>query len=236
MAVIAGGRIIGSAPHYRFADSGDDNPKGLIVEQEALSGTKALRQGVLYVELERAAGEADATWDGNPDCAIKVRATTEATGNASGEGAIRGIDVLARNEGTEINWVNGMSLSVQNNSGSQASSLTGMSLIAANYGGVADSIVGLDINLVDEDDTGPHTTTGILVRNSDTLSQDAADSALKLSHTSTNGFDAMLEAATDSGDGVSTSVNGISGNTTHALVIKITVTVFYRPFFSASSW
>lgn len=235
MGVIAGGRIIGSAPHYRFADSGDDNPKGLIVEHEALSGVKAVRQGVIYVEIERAAGEEDSVWDGNPDCAIKVRATTEAA-NAQGEGAIRGLDILARNEGTEINWVNGASLSVQNDSGSRASSLTGISIIAANYGTLANSIVGLDIDLVDEDDSGPHTTTGIEVRNSDTLSQAAVDSALKLSHTSTNGFDAMLEADAVAGDGVVASAATPSSAATYALQIKIDSTVFFIPVYDTVSF
>jgi len=237
MGVIAGGQIIGSAPDYQFADAGGDSPKGLIVEQEVLSGTKAFRQGAFNLQINRAAGEADSAWDGNPDCALKLGATNRATGNAAGDGAVRGIDVTARNRGTNINWVNGASLNARNDSGKQASSLTGVSIRAENYGNVADSIVGLDVNLSDENaNVDPHTTTGILVRNTDQSGMPAADSALKVSHTSTNGFDAMLEADAAAGDGVVASVATPGGNTTHALMVKIAGTVYYVPVYAAVSF
>ncbi|KKM15662.1 hypothetical protein LCGC14_1693750 [marine sediment metagenome] len=233
MGVIAGGQVIGSAPHYRFADAGGDSPKGLIVEQEVLSGTQAFRQGALSLEIERGSGEADSSWDGNPDTGFKLRATNRATGNSVGEGGIRGLDVLARNRGTNINYCHGGNVSVRNDSGGTAASMAAMTLTAENYGNVADSIVGLDIVLLDENDGGVHTKHGILVRNTDQSAQSAADSALKVSHTSTNGFDAMLEAATAIGDGVVASVATPGGNTTHALLVKIAGTVAYIPVYAA---
>lgn len=236
MGVIAGGLVIGSAPHYQFADAGGDGVRGLYVEQEVLSGTKAFRQGAFALYLDRGADEADATWDGNPDCAFKLGATNRATGNSSAEGAVRGADINARNRGLHINWVNAANMNARNDSGGTASSLTGLMIQAENYGTVNDSIVGLDVNLSDENDTGSHTLRGILVRNTDQSAQTAADSALAVSHTSTNGFDAMLEAVAATGDGVVASVNSPSGNTTHALMIKIAGTVYYVPVYAAVSF
>ncbi len=236
MGVIEGGLIIGSAPHYRFADAGGDSPKGLIVEQAVKSGTQAFRQGAFSLEIERAAGEADATWDGNPDTAFKVRATSRATGNSAGEGGIRSIDTLARNRGTNISYVHGGNVSARNDSGGTAVTMHGMLLTCENYGTIDTSVVGLDIVLLDENDTGSQTKRGILVRNTDQSAQEACDSALAVSHTSTNGFDDMLESATAVGDGVVASVNTPGGNTTHALQIKIAGTVFFIPVYAASSF
>ncbi len=236
MGVIEGGKIIGSAPDYRFADAGGDSPKGLIVEQEVLSGTQAFRQGAFSLTINRAAGEADSTWDGNPDAGMKLNATNRATGNSAGEGAIRGLDISCRNRGTHINWINPANLGARNDSGSTASSMTGLMIRAENYGTVNDTIVGLDVNMSVENDTGSPTKYGILVRNTDLSAQTACDSALKVSHTSTNGFDAFLEAAAATGDGVVASVNTPGGNTTHALMIKIAGTVFFIPVYAAVSF
>ncbi len=236
MGVIAGGLIIGSAPHYRFADAGGDSPKGLIVEQAVKSGTQAFRQGAFSLEIERAAGEADATWDGNPDTGFKLRATSRATGNSAGEGGVRGLDVLARNRGVHISYCHGGNISVRNDSGGTAVSMAAVTLTAENYGTINGSVVGLDIVLLDENDSGSQTKRGVLVRNTDQSAQEACDSALAVSHTSTNGFDAMLESATAVGDGVVASVATPGGNTTHALMIKIAGTVFYVPVYAASSF
>lgn len=236
MGVIGGGRIIGSAPHYKFADAGGDSPAGLIVEQTVLSGTQAFRQGAFSLGIGRGPEEADSVWDGNPDTGLKLRATNYATGNSAGEGAVRGLDVLARNKGTEINYCHGGNISVRNDSGGTASSMAAVTLTVENYGNVNDSIVGLDIVLLDENDGGVHTKYGITVRNTDQSAQTAADSALRVSHTSTNGFDAMLEADSATGDGVVASVNTPGGNTTHALMIKIDGTVYYVPVYAAASF
>src|SRR3990167_2669147 len=104
MGVIAGGTIIGTAPEYNFADAGGDSPSGFRILQEVLAaagtgGTGAFRQGALNLQISRAAAQADTAWDGNPDCGLKLIATNHATGNASGEGAVRGIDAQARNRG-----------------------------------------------------------------------------------------------------------------------------------------
>ena len=234
MPVISGGQIIGVHPEYNFADAGGDNPSGFRILQEVKSGTGAFRQGALNLQLNRAAGEADTTWDGNPDCALKIIATNRATGNVASEGAIRGIDAQARNRGTNINWVNAANLNARNDSGMQAVSLWGLMIRVENYGNVGTDIVGLDINLSDENaNVDPHTTHGILVRNTDQSGMPAVDAAIKVSHTSTNGFDAFADLATNSGDGAVASTTTPTGAATEALIVKIGANLRYIPCYAA---
>jgi hypothetical protein len=236
MGVISGGTIIGSAPDYQFADAGGDSPVGFKVTQEVLSGTAAFRQGALSVTINRAAAEADTAWDGNPDCGLKLAATNRATGNAVNEGAVRGIDVSARNRGTNINWVNSAHFGSRNDSGMTAASITGLSLRIENYGDIADSIVGLDVNLSDENDGGTHTKHGILIRNTDLSAQTAVDAAIKISHTSTNGFTALIEAAAATGDGFVASTSTPASAATHAMIVKTSSGLAYIPCYAAATF
>ena len=102
-----------------------------------------------------------------------------------------------------------------------------------NYGQVDTDIVGLDINLSDEADTGGHTKHGLLIRNTDQSAQAAADAAIKVSHTSTNGFDAFAELATNSGDGAVASTTTPTGAATEALIVKIGANLRYIPCYAA---
>ena len=234
MPVIAGGKVIDQAPEYRFADAGGDRPSGLRILQEVLAGTGAFRQGAFNLQLNRAAAQADTTWDGNPDCGLKLIATNQATGNVASEGAIRGADIQARNRGTNINWVNAMNLNARNDSGKQAVSLWGLMIRVENYGNVGTDIVGIDVNLSDENaNVDPHTTHGILIRNTDQSGMPAADAAIKVSHTSTNGFDAFAELATNSGDGAVASTTTPTGAATEALIVKIGANLRYIPCYAA---
>ena len=237
MPVIAGGQIVGNSPDYQFADAGGDSPKGFSILQEVKSGTGAFRQGALNLQLNRAAAEADSVWDGNPDCALKLIATNRATGNVASEGAIRGIDAQARNRGTNINWVNAANLNARNDSGMQAVSLWGLMIRVENYGNVGTDVVGIDVNLSDENaNVDPHTTHGILIRNTDQSGMPAADAAIKVSHTSTNGFDAFAELATNAGDGAVASIATPAGDTTEALIVKIGANLRYIPCYEAVSF
>jgi hypothetical protein len=240
MPVISGGRIVGDSPEYSFADAGGDSPKGLSIYQEVLTaagtgGTGAFRQGALNVQINRAAAQADTAWDGNADCGIKLIATNRATGNVAAQGAVRGLDVQGRNRGTNINWVNSAQFNARNDSAMTASSLWGIMIRVENYGTVNDDIVGLDVNLSDENDTGSHTKHGILIRNTDQSAQAAADAAIKVSHTSTNGFTAFAELAS-TGDGWAASSSAVSSAATNALVVKINGTLRYIPCYAAATF
>jgi hypothetical protein len=239
MPVIAGGNIIGDAPDYQFADAGGDSPSGFRILQECLAGTGAFRQGALNLQINRAAAQADTSWDGNPDAGLKIIATNRATGNSAATGAVRAFDAQARNRGTIINWVNAANLNARNDSGMTAESLWGLLIRIENYGTVNTDIVGIDVNLSDENDTGSHTKTGILVRNTDLSGQAAVNEVLKISHTSTNGFTYLLNFAGTSGESVSSGSLTDSGATDVACDARIAIvwngTPYWLPLFNTAA-
>jgi hypothetical protein len=212
---------------------GSDSAMTLKVDAQPLIGVKAFRQGALNVALTRAAGEADTTWDGNPDTGVNVIARTNATGNVASQGAIRGMSVQGRNSGTNISWILALNLNGRNDSGKTADQIHGMDVRCENYGNVNTEIVGIDVNLSDENDGGVHTKYGVRVRNTDQSAQGAADAALHVSHTSTNGFSAFAHLATNSGDGAVASTTTPSGAATEALIVKIGSNLRYIPCYAA---
>ena len=234
MGVIEVNNPIIADPTVTVTEDGGDAAIGREIAVSALSGTKAYRQGALNVQLGRAADQADTVWDGNPDTGLLIQARNYATGNAAAEGAVRGLNVIGRNSGTNINWVLGVNVSTRNDSGKTASQLHGLDIRIENYGNVADSIAGIDVNLSDENDGGVHTKHGILIRNTDASGMVAADAALKVSHTSTNGFAAFAELATNAGDGAVANTNSRTvANTTEALIVKIGANTRYIPVYAA---
>ena len=236
MGIISGGTVIGGSPEYNLAEAGSDSEKGFTITNAAQAGTKAYRQGVLNVSLTRAAGQEDTVWDGNPDTAVNISASVTAA-NAVNEGAVRGLQVQARNKGTNINWVLAANINGRNDSGKQAASVHGLDIRIENYGNVADEIVGLDINLSDENsNVDAHTKHGLRIRNTDASGMGAVDAAIHVTHTSTNGFDAFAQFGSATGDGVVASVAEPAGNTSHALIIKIGGTSYYIPVYDAVSF
>lgn len=214
--------------------AGGDSARTMLIDSQPEAGTKAFRQGALGITLTRAAAQADTTWDGNPDTALNISARTNATGNAASEGAIRGLQVAARNSGTNINWVLGGNISARNDSGKQAVQLHCLDVRIENFGNVATEIVGIDVNLSDENsNVDPHDKYGIRVRNTDASGMGAVDAALHISHSSTNGFTAFAHLATNAGDGASASVATPAGNTTEALIVKIGSNLRYIPCYAA---
>ena len=221
-------------PVFSESGPGGDSTRAFTINHLCTPGTKAYRQGVLSVALTRT--DKDTTWDGNPDTAVNVSARVTAA-NTVNEGAVRGLQVQARNSGTNINWVLGQNLNAHNDSGKQAASLHGLDIRIENYGNVADAIVGLDINLSDENsNVDPHTKHGLLIRNTDASGMGAVDAAIKVSHTSTNGFDAFAEFASATGDGVVASTATPAGAATHALIVKVGSDLGYIPVYAASSF
>jgi hypothetical protein len=217
---------------FGFEKAGGDSSRGVYITFDALAGTKAVRQGALSVALGRDDGQEDTTWDGNPDTAVNISARVYASNEAS-EGAVRGLQVAGRNSGSNINWILGANISSRNDSGKQAVSLHGMDIRVENYGNVGTDVVGLDVNLSDENsNVDPHTKHGILIRNTDQSGMGAADAAIKVSHTSTNGFTSLIEAAAASGDGFVASVATPAGNTTHAMIVTINGTEYYIPVYA----
>jgi hypothetical protein len=143
------------------------------------------------------------------------------------------MSVQGRNSGTNISWILGLNLNGRNDSGKTADQIHGIDVRCENYGNVNTEIVGIDVNLSDENDGGVHTKYGVRVRNTDQSAQGAADAALHVSHTSTNGFSAFAHLATNSGDGAVASTTTPSGAATEALIVKIGSNLRYIPCYAA---
>ena len=222
---------IGDAPRWNIARVGGDSGRGIRLELTVLAGG-GFRQGAHSISMERAVGQ-DHVWDGNPDAGLKIGATNRAA-NASSEGAVRGLDISARNRGDNLAWAHGGNINARNDSGSSIDELQGIGTRIENYGALATSIIGIDVNLSDESNAGgAHTVHGIRIRNTDQSAQPVVDAALLISHTSTNGFDALIEAAAAAGDGFVVSTATPSGAATHAMIVEINGTKGYIPVYAA---
>ncbi len=231
MTVIDSIRPIGKAPRWNIKRQGGDSGRGLYIDLEVLAGA-GMRQGALAVISERASGS-DFVWEGNPDTALKIGVTNEAD-NADNEGAVRGIDSTATNDGAQLSWVHGAQLNARNRSGARAYQLQGIATRVENYGTLVTSVLGADINLSDESNAGSaHTVHGLRIRNTDQSAQPAADAALLISHTSTNGFAALIEAAAAAGDGFVASAATPTGNAAFAMIVEVNGTLYYLPAYAA---
>ena len=164
---------------------GGDTALGTQINLNALAG-KGVRQGAINAQIIRALGQ-DFTWDGNPDCGIKIIARNYAA-NAANQGAERGIDIQARNSGTNVSWCNAANFNARNDTGKTAYQLQGITIRLENYGTLETEAVGLDVNMSIENDTGAPVKDAIRVRNTDASGMTACNSVLSVSNTSTNGF------------------------------------------------
>lgn len=184
------GRAITSIMFPSQTINGGDSVLGNQTAIAVLAGAGA-RQGASNIQISRAIGQ-DFTWDGNPDCGIKVIARNYAA-NASDEGAERGIDIQARNSGTDISWCNAANFNARNDSGSSASQLQGILIRVENYGTLNTEAVGLDVNMSIENDTGSPVKDAIRVRNTDASGMTACNAVMSISNTSTNGFTNLFD-------------------------------------------
>jgi len=119
----------------RDAMTSGDSSMALQIDAEATSTTAGIRQGAMFISLERTSSYPLASWDGNPDCGLKMQINNRAA-NASG-GAVRGLDISARNRdsGGTVTWANGAYIVAENSNGSGGvTNLTGAEVHAKNNG------------------------------------------------------------------------------------------------------
>lgn len=238
MPTISGGQIA-SHPDFEFSEGSGTSEadkgalKGFRIGFAALAGPGGIRQGALNVQIARASDQPIGTWEGNPDVGIKVLARNYAD-NGAGDGSERALDVQARNSGLNISGVFAANFNARNDVGKQAVQLKGLDIRIENYGNVGTEIVGIDVNLSDENsNVDPHTKHGIRIRNTDQSGMGAVDAALHISHTSANGFAAFAELATNAGDGAVASTTTPTGAATEALIVKIGANLRYIPCYAA---
>jgi hypothetical protein len=183
--------------------AGGDSAKCQDIIVRPLAGTAGFRQGALNIQVLRAVGQAfAATWDGNPDTGLKILARNYGNGldGVTRIGGQRALDIQARNSGTNLSWVKTMELNARNDSGKNVSELHGLHIRAENYGNVYTDVRCLDLELSDENTTQGQERVGLLIRSTDLSGMSAADAVLKISHTSTNGFNALIKFAAATGD------------------------------------
>jgi hypothetical protein len=216
------------------SNTGGSVYRGVDVEVLALAGTQGLRAGGLYVGMTRVAGQDFATgWDGNSDIALKVLGQNYAA-NAASRGSIRGIEVQARNRGTNICDVNAASLNARCDSGKTAVDLYGVLVRIESYGTISTEAIGLDVNMSIE---GACTlATAVRIRNTDGSGMAAVRDVFRVDHTSTNGFTNLFYFGATSGDTVvvGTALTGSGGASVlndAYIVVSIAGTPYYIPLF-----
>lgn len=148
------------------------------------------RQGALQIQMYRLSGQAfAATWDGNPDEGLKVFAYNYAN-NLDGVtriGAVRALNVQARNRGTNISWVKAVEVNACNDSGKNTSELHGLHVRAENYGNVYTDVRGVDIEMSDENTTQAQERIGLIIRNTDGSGMSAVETVFKITHVAASG-------------------------------------------------
>lgn len=216
---------------------GGDAEKMLDLLLYPKTGTKGFRQGAGNIQVLRLAAQPFiATWDGNPDCGLKILARNYGN-NLDGVtriGGERALDIQARNSGTNLSWVKTMELNARNDSGKNVTELHGLHVRAENYGNVFTDVRGVDIEISDENTTQSQERMGLVIRSTDLSGMSAVNEVIKILHTSTNGFDALFNFAGATGDTAVANTHAIDG---HALAFiakcKHNSVDGYIPFFAA---
>jgi len=130
----------------RDAMTSGDSSMAFQIDAEATSTTAGIRQGAMSISLERTSSYPLASWDGNPDCGLKMAITNRAA-NASG-GAVRGLDINARNRDATgaVTWINGAYITAENSSGSGGlTNVTGAEVHAKNNGVASGDVICLKV-------------------------------------------------------------------------------------------
>jgi len=161
------------------------------------------RNGVQNIQMIRLPSQAlAATWDGNPDEGVKIMARNYAN-NLDGVtriGAVRALNLQARNSGTNLSWVKTVEINARNDSGKNVSELHCFHVRAENYGNVFTDVKGLDVEISDENTTQSQERMGLHIRSTDLSGMSAVDEVLKVTHTSTNGFTNLIKFGAATGD------------------------------------
>lgn len=195
------GRLLFSAagtPRIAGDGAGSANLRGLDIEIYPMAGIEGYRSGGLYVGMTRVAGQDFATgWDGNSDIAFKVLGQNYAA-NAATRGAVRGVEIQARNRGTNIGNVNAMAINARNDSGKTTVTMYGLQIRIEDYGTISTEACALDLNMSIEGACA--LATVVAIRNTDASGMAAVRDVFRISHTSTNGFTYLFNFEAAAGD------------------------------------
>lgn len=131
-----------------------DSDRLLYLTSEPRNLTAGCRQGTLAISVNRPADYAMTSWDGNPDCGLKMQVSNRAA-NTTSRGAVRGIDLNARNRSSgSITWINGVYITAENSTGCTIADVTGAEIHAKNNGTASGSVKVLRVYDESQSSTG----------------------------------------------------------------------------------
>jgi hypothetical protein len=208
-----------------------DTSKPFNITSNPVSQSAASRQGAIFINVDRVAAYPFITWDGNPDCGLKIQAVNRAVSGTNG--AVRGLDINARNRDSgTLSWLNGGTISITN-SANTIQTAVGLQIQTDNGGVIAESLYGL---VVQDNSQGTSAITNLLRITTGTINpaSGARLSAINFAAKDTAGFTnafyfedaAGLEGATVSG---SPAVGTLKGK----IAVRVAATTYYLPVYES---
>jgi hypothetical protein len=188
----------------------------------------AARQGIIGVSATRQAGYEFTTWDGNPDCGMKM-VITNASANGS-NGAVRGLDLQARNRGSvaACGTLEGAYITSENNN-AVANTITTSTVAQLNMknNGVATNNWGL---IVQDQSQGTSTNAALVRLTTGTINpaSGAVDSAINIASKNTAGITNLINAESATLD--CAVVGGAMGAVAGYFKVKVNGVSYKIPF------
>jgi hypothetical protein len=238
-----GGVVIASSSGAIAGGNSNSSNPLLKVDADTDDVANGVRQGALFIGLNRPSTNALTSWDGNPDCALKIQAYNRAANGS--DGGTRGIDVNARNRdsGTE-SWINTIYATAENSANTIDTSTVG-EFHMKNNGVVSTAHYGV---LIQDDSQGTSSgaTYGLYIYTANYNPGGGRDAAIQINSQNTSGwtngvgFDGVITNAlnfadTDGTGGAKEVQATMDGDVADALIkIDIGGTAYYIPAFNAA--
>lgn len=209
--------------------------KPLLKVEAYTSDTAAgVRQGLLNVNINRAATNALATWDGNKDIGMKINAFNYAANGTNG--GVEGIEILARNTGTgaTLSLIKGMNVTAENKTGAgTAQTMQTAMFTMKNNGVVATSNYGVEIQ--DESQGTNPAATAMLRFSTSSVNpaSGAVPSVINIAAGNTAGFTNLIYAESETLD-CATVAGGTYSTAEGYFKVKIGANTYRIPFFTGT--
>lgn len=205
-----------------------------LIEAYTSEVAAGVRQGLLNVNITRASTNALTSWDGNKDIAAKINAYNYAANGTNG--AVEGLEILARNTGTgaTCSLVKGLNITAENKTGAgTVQTMQSAMITMKNNGVVATSNYGLEIQ--DESQgTNPSATYPLRISTSTiNPASGALTAAINLATKNTAGFSHAFYFENGSGLEGAYETGTVTGDTTTGYIkVKVGATTLRIKLFA----
>jgi hypothetical protein len=209
------------------------NSKPIVVNAYPTLLTAGTRAGVLAINLTRTSSYPLTSWDGNPDCGIKMSIYNSAANGTNG--ATRGLDMTVRNTGSGAteSWINGMAITAENKTGAGTiqSAITAQFNIK-NDGVVATSNYGVVIQ--DQSQGTNPAATAMFRATTSTIApaSGAVPAVIDVAAKNTSGFTYLFDLETDLID--TATVGGTVGAAAGTILIRVAGTPYELLFYAVA--